>query len=234
MAGTLARRRWGVMALGMWLAGTAVVWAQPEPAPPAVTPSELPKAESTPPAEGAPRAYVLPKAESTAPAEGAPRAYLGAVVDDFRDRGRGVRIERVIPGGPAEKAGLRKGDLITGLGGIRVRQINDFAAIVEQAAPGTALTFEVLRAENRLKIDVVFGSRSGKEKMEAPALVLPAPEGTPPPPEPRPPRTPNPPPTASVPPIDDHARIELLERRVEQLERRIEQLERAVSRQHAQ
>jgi hypothetical protein len=158
------------------------------------------------------------------------------VVDDFRDRGRGVRIEKVIPGGPAEKAGLRKGDLITGLDRIRVRQIADFAAIVEQAAPGTSLTFEVLRAENRLKIDVVFGSRSGKERerMQPPTLVLPAPDGAPAPPEAKPPRTPNPPPTATVRPIDDHARIEMLERRVEQLERRIEQLERAISRQHAQ
>jgi len=196
------------------LVGAAVVWAQPEPNAP---PGNAPEAA---------------KAEAPSPAEGAPRGYLGAVVDDFRDRGRGVRIERVIPGGPAEKGGLKKGDLVTGLGGIRVRQMTDFAAILEQVAPGSSLTFEVLRAENRLKIDVVFGSRSGKAKMEPPALVLPAPEGTPPPPEPKPPRTPSAPPTVLIPPIDDRSRIELLERRIEQLERRIEQLERAVSRQH--
>jgi membrane-associated protease RseP (regulator of RpoE activity) len=218
MGGTLPRGRWAAIALGFWLAGAAVAWAQPEPKAPPGSASEV------------------GKAESPAPAEGPPRAYLGAVVDDFRDRGRGVRIERVMPGGPAEKAGLRKGDLVTGLGGIRVRQMADFAAILEQVAPGSSLTFEVLRAENRLKIDVVFGSRSGKERerMQPPTLVLPAPDGAPAPPEAKPPRTPNPPPTATVRPIDDHARIEMLERRVEQLERRIEQLERAISRQHAQ
>jgi membrane-associated protease RseP (regulator of RpoE activity) len=215
MGGTLPRGRWAAIALGFWLAGAAVAWAQPEPKAPPGSASEV------------------GKAESPAPAEGPPRAYLGAVVDDFRDRGRGVRIERVMPGGPAEKAGLRKGDLVTGLGGIRVRQMADFAAILEQVAPGSSLTFEVLRAENRLKIDVVFGSRSGMEKMEPPPLTLPVPEGTPPPPAARPPRSLSAPPTAVIAPIDDRSRIELLERRIEQLERRIEQLERAVSRQQA-
>jgi len=178
------------------------------------------------------------------------RGYLGAVVDDRKDRGRGVRVERIIPGGPADRAGLRVGDLVTGLGGIRVRQMSDFAAIVEQVAPGNSLTFELLRGENREKIDVVFGPRTGGKK-PAPAASPKTPEGNrrPGAPVPRPPapspemapgagtgKLPLEPPAAPNPrggAKDDSSRIQLLERRMELLERRLEELERAIKAQQA-
>jgi len=234
---------YGMICVCVCLAGAGLA-AQGDPQAPSTTtakeaPAAKPIAEPTlqapanvtpnPPKAGAPPEVVE--------AGGEP-AYLGAVVDDREDRGRGVRIERIIPGGPAEMAGLRKGDLITGLGGIRVRQIPDFAAIVEQVAPGSRLTFEVLRGEKREKIDVIFGSRSGKPQPE-PANDLRAPldlrpEGgliTPAKPQiPKPPAPAKPTPSTG----DDHARIEMLQRRIEQLERRVEALERMVSRQFAQ
>jgi hypothetical protein len=178
------------------------------------------------------------------------RGYLGAVVDDRKDRGRGVRVERVIPGGPADRAGLRVGDLVTGLGGIRVRQMSDFAAIVEQVAPGNSLTFELLRGENREKIDVVFGPRTGSKKpAQAGSPKAPdenrrmgAPVPRPPAPSPEtapgagsgklslePPVAPNPRTGAK----DDGSRMQLLERRMELLERRLEELERAIKAQQA-
>jgi membrane-associated protease RseP (regulator of RpoE activity) len=204
-------RCWGAIAVGLWLAGPLAAWAQSEP----------------------------PAIATTSPdaANGVPRGYLGAIVDDREDRGRGVRIEKIIPGGPAEKAGLRNGDLITGLGGIRVRQMSDFAAIVEEVAPGTTLTFELLRGEKREKIDVAFGARStAKEKPETPLglrapLDMRAPGSSVPPPKPQPPKALSASPKAAATPTDDRSRIEMLERRLEQLERRIEALERALSRQ---
>jgi len=210
-------RRWsGAMALGCWLASAAALGAESEEIAPPVAASEA------------------ARMEDAAPAQNRPRGYLGAVVDDLRDRGRGVRVVQVIVGGPAEKAGLRQGDLITGVGGIRVRQMDEFAGILEEVAPGDSLTFEVSRAENRLKIDVEFGARAGGDRKEPPPLVLPAPPGKPQPPEAKPPRSADAPPGVTPPPIDDRSRIESLERRIEQLQRRIEQLERAVSRQYSQ
>jgi hypothetical protein len=183
------------------------------------------------------------------PAEAAQdRGYLGAVVDDRKDRGRGVRVERVNPGGPADRAGLRVGDLVTGLGGIRVRQMSDFAAIVEQTAPGNSLTFEILRGDSREKIDVTFGPRAAAKKSTPAAGAKTAEAKRPPgppvprPPEPspeagpgpermtlEPPAAPNPRPAAS----SDASRLQLLERRMERLERRLEELEKAIKAQQA-
>ena len=232
--------------VGLWLVQPLNAWTQDEAkAPPAAKAADTPPSHPTAdPAIEAP-ASQAPVLEGTAPApEAAERGYLGAVVDDREDRGRGVRIERVIPGGPAEKAGLRKGDLITDLGGIRIRQIADFAGILEQRAPGSRLTFEVLRADKRERMDVVFGSRSGKlpagtmEDLRAPldlrpsgGLITPT---TPQPPKPQPPKDLAPASKAAQPAGDGRAQIEALQRRVEQLERRVEQLERIVSRQFAQ
>jgi membrane-associated protease RseP (regulator of RpoE activity) len=210
---------WGAILMGVWFAGALVARAQNEPeAPP------LPQA---------------PKAEVPGPPAGAERGYLGAVVDDREDRGRGVRILQIIPGGPAEKAGLSKGDLITGVGGIRVRQVADFGGVLDQVIPGNTLTFEVLRGVTREKIDVVFGIRPGPQRPEpAPGdprapLDLRAPGSVAAPPIPQPPKA-TPGPKSPQRPGDDRARLEMLERRLEQLERRIEQLERAVSKQLSQ
>ncbi len=209
----------------------------------AAQPAQEAPAEESPDRPGSPG-----KAEKSGPEAAQERGYLGAVVDDRKDRGRGVRVERLIPGGPAERAGLRVGDLVTGLGGIRVRQMSDFAAIVEQVAPGNSLTFEILRGENRQMIDVVFGPRTGGKK-PAPAASAKAPDADrrPGAPVPRPPApSPEPapgaekltlePPAAPNPPAgakDDRARIENLERRLELLERRLAELEREIKAQQA-
>ena len=178
----------------------------------------------------------------------AERGYLGIVTDDRQDRGRGVRILEVKPGSPGEKAGLQAQDLITDLGGIRVRQLSDLGAIFQQVPPGGKLVFDILRGDQRKKLEVTFGRRppgakeavahpgaSPQEKPGGPELVVPSPP-TPQPANPVPSTVPEEPPPAAagVPPApgaspqSDRARIEALERRVRQLEERLQQLERAM------
>ena len=156
------------------------------------------------------------------------RGYLGVVADDQQDRGRGVRILEVLPDGPADQAGLRAQDLITALDGVRVRQMSDMGAILEEIPVDGALTFELLRGDEPLKIDVTFGRRPPPEERNFKHLALPegdlpdAPLGGPPVQPPRAARQP-----ANLPQLD-RTRIEMLERRIQQLEHRIEQLERAL------
>ncbi len=103
-----------------------------------------------------------------------PPGYLGAVVDDREDRGRGVRVLDVRPGGPADLAGLHVGDLVTGVAGVRVRQTEDLADIMAVFPEGSRVALDVLREGNTEKIDVVLGRR------ESPADVpLPLPEAVP-------------------------------------------------------
>lgn len=155
--------------------------------------------------------------------------YLGLVADDQKDRGRGVRILEVSRGSPAEKAGLRRQDLITAVAGIRLRQMSDLSEILETFGPGQVVEFAILRDGQSRKVRVALEKRPSTAD-PGPALPetvpLPPGETIPAPPEPQiagprlePSRTIDRPPTTS--------RIEQLEHRVDELERRVEELQRA-------
>lgn len=158
--------------------------------------------------------------------------YLGLVADDKQDRGHGVRILEVHPGGPAERAGLKPGDLVTGLAEMRLRQMSDMAAILRQVAPGGSVMFEVLRDGRKQRIEVVAGRRP--TKVETPPIKQPASAVPPPPTDENKPATkpalPVPLPGAKAAPRflgprDNGARLEQLQRRVAELERRVAELE---------
>lgn len=63
----------------------------------------------------------------------------------------GLRITHVVPGGFAERAGLRAGDLLIRLGGATVLDISDVAVLVREHAPGTELEAEYVRAGELLR-----------------------------------------------------------------------------------
>jgi serine protease Do len=65
---------------------------------------------------------------------------------------RGALVTGVAKGGPAERAGLRRGDLVTRLGGHKIVSARDFHSIVEASSPGQELEVDVLRdgAEQKL------------------------------------------------------------------------------------
>jgi serine protease Do len=58
---------------------------------------------------------------------------------------RGALVTNVAKGGPAERAGLRRGDLVTRLDGHKVESARDFHSIVEASSPGQDLDVDVLR-----------------------------------------------------------------------------------------
>ena len=77
-------------------------------------------------------------------------AILGSLnADRAREIGlgfiRGAVVEDVAPGSPAEAAGLRRGDVITRIGGRPVRNAGTVNASVGLAAPGSSLSVVYLR-----------------------------------------------------------------------------------------
>jgi S1-C subfamily serine protease len=68
----------------------------------------------------------------------------------------GAYVGQVKSGSPAEKAGLRKGDVITELGGQLVHVAADVHAVMEQYRPGDrlGLTFERSGREMRVMIKI--------------------------------------------------------------------------------
>jgi putative serine protease PepD len=70
------------------------------------------------------------------------RAYLGVQIGDTG--GQGVLVQTVTAGGPAAKAGLVPGDLITAVNRHQTPTIDDLTSAVSELKPGRTVTVEVV------------------------------------------------------------------------------------------
>jgi putative serine protease PepD len=84
------------------------------------------------------------------------RAYLGVSSAAHPD---GAEIMGVTPGSPAASAGLRTGDVITGVDGHDVRDPSDVSAAIEQLKPGDEIRVEVSRDGQRQSFSVELAER---------------------------------------------------------------------------
>jgi hypothetical protein len=66
----------------------------------------------------------------------------------------GYVVSRIEPGGPAEAAGLRAGDVILSVGNQKVNSADDVNSIIGQSQTGDPLAVHVLRATTELEVDV--------------------------------------------------------------------------------
>ena len=73
--------------------------------------------------------------------------------------GQGVIITGVLQSGPAAKAGIRPGDLITSVAGKPVSNVSELLSNVAALKPGTAAPFSVLRRDTKVEISVTPGVR---------------------------------------------------------------------------
>ena len=69
----------------------------------------------------------------------------------------GGLVNWVEPGGPAEKAGLRAGDVIVRMGDSEIRQANDFPLVVSNLKPGSTVMIEVIRNGNPKTLTATVG-----------------------------------------------------------------------------
>jgi serine protease Do len=102
-------------------------------------------------------------------------AQLGVRVSDvdLKDPS-GVRIDDVDPDSPAEKAGLREGDVVVEFDGERVRSARQFTRLVQETPDGRTVKIAVMRngqkqtleatPENRVTID--FGADADRLREE--------------------------------------------------------------------
>jgi S1-C subfamily serine protease len=71
--------------------------------------------------------------------------YLGVVADDRAAVGSGVDLIEVVDGSPAEKAGLKAGDVVTKIGDHSIRTLDDFADALRDLPVGSAVRFTIER-----------------------------------------------------------------------------------------
>jgi putative serine protease PepD len=86
------------------------------------------------------------------------QAVLGVGVNDG-DAG-GALVARVEPGGPAEQAGIKTGDLITKVGDRRIEDGDELVAAIRSHAPGDKVTVTVGSGAQERTVDVTLGSRT--------------------------------------------------------------------------
>lgn len=87
------------------------------------------------------------------------RVFLGTVPDYAQTDIVGVRLSGVAPGGPAETAGLRGGDIIVELDGRPIENLYDYTYALDALRVGLPARMTVLRATERIDFEVVPASR---------------------------------------------------------------------------
>jgi S1-C subfamily serine protease len=118
--------------------------AEPQPSQP---PSEQQPGQEQPPSEEQPPAGEQP------PAEAGGQAWLGAGVADSGD---GALLAEILPGGPADEAGLAAGDVVVGVDGQPVSSGEDLVNAISAHQPGDHVTLQL--ADGRT-VDVELGER---------------------------------------------------------------------------
>src|SRR5262249_37182224 len=85
-------------------------------------------------------------------------AFLGVELNDQNGTG-GVRLAAVTSGGPAARAGLRQGDVVTAVGGRQVSSADDVRNAVDARHPGDSLQVTVTRNGQTKTFTVKLGTQ---------------------------------------------------------------------------
>ena len=74
--------------------------------------------------------------------------------------GDGAKVSEITPGGPAEKAGVRVGDVITGLNGRQVADSTELVVVIRSYAPGEEIEITLTRNGQPSTVSLALGSSS--------------------------------------------------------------------------
>ena len=96
------------------------------------------------------------------------RGYIGVSLNDLNEQlgeyfgvsdGAGALITEVAEDSPAEKAGLKAGDIIVAIGSEEVEDYDDVIEIVGEQEPGDEIEVKVLRNSRKMSVEVSVGER---------------------------------------------------------------------------
>ena len=86
-------------------------------------------------------------------------AYLGSVPDMGAADVKGMQLSGVRPGSPAEKGGLKAGDVIIKFGGKTINNIYDYTDALGSHKPGDVVEVMVQRAGGQVTLQITLGTR---------------------------------------------------------------------------
>jgi len=100
------------------------------------------------------------------------RGYLGVSVQNLNkefieafelESEEGVVIGDVLTGEAAEKAGIKRGDVITHVNGEKVKNVNTFVNMIRSFSPNTKIKLDIIREKAPLSVEVELGMMPGAE-----------------------------------------------------------------------
>jgi serine protease Do len=121
-----------------------------------------------------PAEAAIPVVDALRNGERPTRGYLGigiAQVDEDLaaalgiPKDRGEFVQRVEPGEGGDKAGLKRGDVVTKVNGREVRPDQTLSFIVANTKPGTRIPLEVIRDGKTITLNAVVGTRPPDEQL---------------------------------------------------------------------
>ncbi len=78
------------------------------------------------------------------------------VMPDYAFEGKGMRIDGVTDGKPANKAGLLKGDIVVELGDVKVANMTDYMQALSKLKKGDTTNVSVMRGDKIIKLPITF------------------------------------------------------------------------------
>jgi putative serine protease PepD len=88
------------------------------------------------------------------------RAYLGVQTSPASmSSQKGAQVQSVVSGGPADRAGIRTGDVITGIDGKHVGEPSDVTQALSNDSPGKVVDVELHRDGSSVTVRATLGTR---------------------------------------------------------------------------
>jgi hypothetical protein len=106
-----------------------------------------------------PLTATIPSSPAGVPAPRTDRKVTLGIIPDFTYNEQGVRLGGTQPDGPAERAGLRTGDVVIQAGGVPIAVLKDLSDVLKLKQPGDKLTVKFLRNGNETNVNVELKER---------------------------------------------------------------------------
>jgi serine protease Do len=113
------------------------------------------------------------------------RGWLGVMIQDITPelaesfgikQTKGVLVGDVVQDGPADKAGIKRGDVVTGINGKEVDSAHTLSRLVASTSPNTQVTVQIIRDGKSKEIKATIGTMP-EEGAEAPTTTKESPWG---------------------------------------------------------
>jgi serine protease DegQ len=79
---------------------------------------------------------------------------------------RGAIVGAIEKGSPAEKAGIKLGDVIVNVNGRAVADVNQALNAIAEVAPGKSVPVKVVRKNSEVGLDVLVGKRRPRVRVD--------------------------------------------------------------------